>query len=142
MRLIFFDCYLRQSVGFDADAFIEPLPTWKRSYARVSKPIEIPSAPLETIINLSHAEDVPGWSQQIESYLKSRGNSCTMAELIHGLPLTPGAIIHTVLLGNFLLLRRGEDTEGVTRQALDFKSSEPDDFYSCDGIEVRSCQHQ
>jgi hypothetical protein len=120
----FFDCYLQQSVGFDADAFIEPLPTLKRSYAKTSKPIEIPSANLETIIDLSHAEDVPGWSQQIESYLRSLGNSCTMTELIESLPLTPGAIIYTLLLGNFHLEQKGED------------------FYSCDSLWVELCQHQ
>ena len=120
----FFDCYLQQSVGFDADIFIEPLPIKERQYAQPSKPVKIPSASLEEIIDESHAEDVPLWSKQIESYLKLHDDGCTMAKLIDDLPLTPGAIIYTLLLGNFYL-----------RQ-------EEDDFYNCDRTEVRLCQHQ
>ena len=39
----FFDCYLQQSVGFDADIFIEPLPIKDRQYVQPTKPIKIPS---------------------------------------------------------------------------------------------------
>lgn len=120
----FFDCYLQQSVGFDADIFVEPLPNKQRQYIQPSKPIKIPSASLEEIIDESHAEDVPGWSKQIESYLQLHGLGCTITKLIDDLPLTPGAIIYTLLLGNFYL-----------RQ-------EEDDFYNCDRTEVRLCQHQ
>lgn len=120
----FFDCYLQQSVGFDAEIFIEPLPNKERSHLQPSKPAKIPLAPLEAIIDESHDEDVPGWSKQIESYLKLHGLGCTMAKLIDDLPLTPGAIIYTLLLGNFHLEQKGED------------------FYSCDSLWVELCQHQ
>ena len=118
----FFDCYLQQSVGFDADIFIEPLPIKDRQYVQPIKPAKIPSASLEEIIDESHAEDVPGWSKQIESYLKLHELGCTMAKLIDNLPLTPGAIIYTLLLGNFHLEQEG------------------DDFYSCSSIWVELCQ--
>ena len=120
----FFDCFVQQSVSFDPDDFIEPLANLPRSVDRVSKPIEIPIASIETIIELSHAEDVPEWNRQIKSYLKSQGNSCMMSELIDNLPLTPGTIIYTVLLGNFQLEQKGHD------------------FYSCNSIWVELCQHQ
>ena len=120
----FFDCFVRQSVGFDPDDFIEPLPNLPRSYDLESKPIEIQVDSIETIIELSHVEDVPGWNRQIKSYLESRGNSCMMAELIDNLPLTPGTIIYTVLLGNFQLEQKGND------------------FYSCSSLWVELCQHQ
>ncbi len=120
----FFDCYLQQSVGFDADIFIEPLPIKDRQYVQPTKPIKIPSVSLEEIIDESHAEDVPGWSKQIESYLQLHGLSCTMAKLIDNLPLTPGAIIYTLLLGNFHLEQEG------------------DDFYCCDSLRVELCQQQ
>ena len=120
----FFDCYLQQSVGFDADIFIEPLPIKNRQYVQPTKPIKIPSVSLEEIIDESHAEDVPGWSKQIESYLQLHGLGCTMSELIENLPLTPGAIIYTLLLGNFHLEQEG------------------DDFYSCDSLRVELCQQQ
>ncbi|MGB5633788.1 MAG: hypothetical protein WBM86_13565 [Waterburya sp.] len=107
----FFDCYLQQSVGFDADIFIEPLPIKERQYTQPSKPVKIPSASLEEIIDesQSHAEDVPGWSKQIESYLQLHGLGCMMTKLIDDLPLTPGAIIYTLLLGDFHLEQEGDD---------------------------------
>lgn len=120
----FFDCYLQQSVGFDADIFIEPLPNKERQYVQPSKPIKIPSVSLEEIIDESHAEDVPLWSKQIESYLQLHHDGCTMAKLIDDLPLTPGAIIYTLLLGNFHLEQEG------------------DDFYCCDSLKVELCQQQ
>ncbi len=135
----FFDCYLQQSVGFEPDAFIEPLrgiqalpfegrdspsPIKDRQYVQPTKPIKIPSASLEEIIDESHAEDVPGWSKQIESYLQLHGLGCTMTKLIDDLPLTPGAIIYTLLLGNFHLEQEG------------------DDFYCCDSLWVELCQQQ
>ena len=120
----FFDCYLQQSVGFDADIYLESLPNREREYRPSTKPVKIPSAKLEAIIDESHAEDVPGWSEQIESYLKLHGNSSTLTELIGALALTPGAIIYTLLLGNFQLEQKGED------------------FYGSDSLEVRLCPHQ
>ena len=120
----FFDCYLQQSVSFDADIYLESLPNREREYNPSTKTIKIPSAKLEAIIDESHAEDVPGWSEQIESYLKLHGNSSTLAELIEALSLTPGAIIYSLLLGNFQLEQKGED------------------FYGSDSLEVRLCQHQ
>lgn len=120
----FFDCYLQQSVGFDADIFIEPLPIKNRQYVQPSQPIKIPSVSLEEIIDESHAEDVPLWTKQIESYLQLHGLGCTMTKLIDDLPLTPGAIIYTLLLGNFHLEQEG------------------DDFYCCDSLRVELCQHQ
>ncbi len=120
----FFDCYLQQSVGFDADIYLDALPNGEREYRPSTKPVKIPSAKLEAIIDESHAEDVPGWSEQIESYLKLHGNSSTLAELIGALALSPGAIIYTLLLGNFQLEQKGED------------------FYGSDSLEVRSCPHQ
>ena len=120
----FFDYYLQQSVGFDADIFIEPLPIKERQYTQPSKPVKIPSASLEVIIDESHAEDVPLWTKQIESYLKLHGLGCTMTKLIDDLPLTPGAIIYTLLLGNFHLEQEG------------------DDFYCCDSLRVELCQQQ
>ena len=120
----FFDCYLQQSVGFDADIYLESLPNREREYRPSTKPVKIPSAKLEAIIDESHAEDVPGWSEQIESYLQLHGNSSTLAELIGALALSPGAIIYTLLLGNFQLEQKGED------------------FYGSDSLEVRSCPHQ
>ena len=120
----FFDCYLQQSVGFEADIYLESLPNREREYRSSSKPVTIPSAKLEAIIDESHAEDVPGWSEQIESYLKLHGNSSTLAELIEALALRPGAIIYTLLLGNFQLEQKGED------------------FYGSDSLEVRLCPHQ
>jgi hypothetical protein len=105
----FFDCYLQQSVGFDADLFIEQLPLQQRAYNRpTAAPVKIPTADLEAIINQSHAEDVPGWSRQIENYLLLHGK-CTIAELINNLPLTPGAIVCTLLLGDFQLEQQGDD---------------------------------
>lgn len=120
----FFDCYLQQSVGFDADIYLDSLPNGEREYRPSNKPVKIPSAKLEAIIDESHAEDVPGWSDQIESYLKLHGNSSTLTELIGALALTPGAIIYTLLLGNFQLEQKGED------------------FYGSDSLEVRLCPHQ
>ena len=120
----FFDCYLQQSVGFDADIYLESLPNREREYRPSTKPVKIPSAKLEAIIDESHAEDVPGWSEQIESYLQLHGNSSTLAELIGALALTPGAIIYTLLLGNFQLEQKGEN------------------FYGSDSLEVRLCQHR
>ena len=120
----FFDCYLQQSVGFDADIYLDSLPKREREYRPPAKPVKIPSAELEAIIDESHAEDVPGWSEQIESYLKLHGNSSTLTELIGALALTPGAIIYTLLLGNFQLEQKGED------------------FYGSDSLEVRLCPHQ
>ena len=120
----FFDCYLQQSVGFDADIYLDALPNGEREYRPSTKPVKIPSAKLEAIIDESHAEDVPGWSEQIESYLQLHGNSSTLAELIGALSLTPGAIIYILLLGNFQLEQKGED------------------FYGSDSLEVRSCPHQ
>ena len=120
----FFDCYLQQSVGFDADIYLDALPNGEREYRPSTKPVKIPSAKLEAIIDESHAEDVPGWSEQIESYLQLHGNSSTLAELIGALSLTPGAIIYTLLLGNFQLEQKGED------------------FYGSDSLEVRLCQHR
>ena len=120
----FFDCYLQKSVSFDADLFIEPLPSKEREYNQLTKPVKIPTVELEAIIDRSHAEDVPGWSKQIEDYLMLRGDKCTMAELIKDLPLTSGAIVCTLLLGSFQLKQQG------------------DDFYSSDSIEVKLCQLQ
>lgn len=120
----FFDCYLQQSVDFDADLFIEQLPLQQRSYNRpTTAPVKIPTANLEVIIDESHAEDVPGWSRQIENYLLLHQNKCTMAELIDNLSLTPGAIVCTLLLGNFQLEQQG------------------DNFYNSSSIEVSLCQH-
>ncbi len=120
----FFDCYLQQSVGFDAELFIEQLPHEQRAYNRpITAPVKIPTAELSVIIDESHAEDVPGWSRQIENYLLLHQNKCTMAELIDNLPLSPGAIICTLLLGNFQLEQQG------------------DDFYSSSSIEVSLCQY-
>jgi hypothetical protein len=143
----FFDCYLQQSVGFDGELFIEQLPPQQRKFSQfTTAPVKIPTAELSVIIDESHAEDIPGWSRQIENYLLLHENKCTMAELIDNLSLTPGAVVCTLLLGNFQLRRyyRGDDSFACRRHRQEKTRLEQrgdDDFYSSSSIEVSLCQH-
>jgi hypothetical protein len=143
----FFDCYLQQSVGFDAELFIEQLPLQQQQYNRpTTAPVKIPTAELSVIIDESHAEDVPRWSKQIENYLLLHENKCTIAELIDNLSLTPGAIVCTLLLGNFQLHRHSTgDAYGKRsyhrQEKTRLEQQRDDDFYSSNSIEVRLCQH-